>query len=187
MRPYVRLGVTIAIAALVVSGCRTPSPPSRSDAPPPPVASPAASSAQEIDTVVGEMTVALEAARGLRDALRLASGDPNWDRVARACRSYPLGPVDAAFGVRLTQGLRSQSGLQGWWVEQVTAIDVAAATTCFVTSSAGAIPPGSRVEAGGPTTAEIAMQPLQAALDELADSSPQGLRSLVEKRTRSGT
>ena len=119
--------------------------------------------------------------------MRQASTDPNWDRVTRACRSYPLGPVDASFGVRLTQGLRSQSRLQGWWIEQVTAIDVAAATTCFVTGSASAIPPGSRVEAGGPTTAEIAAQPLQAALDDLADASPQRLRTLVEKRGRAGT
>ncbi len=146
-----------------------------------------ATTAEEVELVLRELTEALDAARGLRDALRDASGDASWERVTRACRAYPLGPLDATFGVRLTQGLRSKSTLQAWWPESVVAVDSAAATTCFVTGSAAGIPPGSKVDPAGLTTAEIAAQPLQAALDELRDASPAALRALVEARRQSRT
>ncbi len=180
MRTSKALSVVACVCAVaLLAGCRQ----ATGVAPTPLVTvapSPVATAAEEVDLVLGELTEALHTARGLRDALRDASRDASWERVTQVCRAYPLGPVDAAFGVRLTQGLRSKSNLQGWWPEQVAAVDAAAATTCFVTGSAAGIPPGSKVEPGGLTTAEIAAQPLQAALDELRDSSSAALRALVE-------
>lgn len=187
MRPAKALVLIASVcAAAMLAGCREPADVALT---PPAIASPSpvATAAEEVDLVLRELTEALDTARVLRDALRDASKDASWERVTQVCRAYPLGPVDAAFGVRLTQGLRSKSNLQGWWPEQVVAVDTAAATTCFVTGSAAGIPPGSKVEPGGLTTAEIAAQPLQAALDELRDSSTAALRALIEARRQPRT
>lgn len=187
-------GLTIALVAGLTLGaaCRTPAPA------PAPVATPAATLATpppadaampappSVELATTEVAAALDAARSLREALRLAATDTSWTRVTEACRVYPLGPVDPSFGVQLTQGLRSRSGQQALWPSQVATIDSAAATTCFVVTSAAAIPPSSRVDPDGPTTAEIAAQPLRAALDDLRDASPQALRALIERQARPG-
>lgn len=162
-------------------------PVARPSVPVPPASGPAATSEADVEAAVLEVAAAVDTARALREALGLAKSDPNWDRVSRACRDYPLGPVDPAFGVQLTQGLQTRASRSAWWPEQVLALDSAAATVCFVTGSASAIPPGARVEPNGPTTSEIAAQPLQSALDDLSDPSPQGLRALVEIRASRGS
>ncbi|MSP22643.1 MAG: hypothetical protein EXR66_06445 [Dehalococcoidia bacterium] len=139
-----------------------------------------------MDAVVTEIAGALEVARGVRDALARASTDPNWDRVEGVCKAYPLGPVATPFGVRLTEGFHARSSRSEWWPEEVVAIDSAAAVTCFITGAARSIPPNSRIENTGPTTAEIASQSLLAAFADLRDPSLPALRSLVEHRSRSG-
>ena len=136
--------------------------------------------------MVLEVAGALDAARGVRDALAQASADPTWERVNRVCTVYPVGQTDPAFGARLTEGLRTRSARPTWWPEDVAAIDSAAAVTCFVTGAASSIPPNTRIDENGPTTAEIASQGLDAAFDDLGDSSPAGLRAAVEQRSASG-
>lgn len=186
--PVVR-GLAVALAVVVSAACRAPvtapmvTPTAAPPRPAPEVARPAPAN---IDLAATEITAALEAARALREALRRAATESTWAPVTEACRVYPLGPLDPSFGVQLTQGLRSRSSQQGLWPPQVATIDSAAATTCFVVASASAIPPGSRVDPDGPTTAEIAAQPLRAALDDLRDSSPQALRALIEGQARPG-
>lgn len=175
------LGVTLALLALAACA-RGPSP-----APEVPVPSPSpAASRAEVDAVVTEVADALEAARGVRDALARAATDPTWDRVERVCTAYPLGPVDAAFGVRLTEGFHARSSHPTWWPEEVVAIDSAAAVTCFITGAARSIPPNTRIDNSGPTTAEIASQSLIAAFAGLGDASLPALRALVEQRSLSG-
>ncbi len=179
-------GLMLGLCCALLAGCDLGAPeavPISTVAPSP---APAAAGA-DIEATVREVTVAVESAQALREALRLVQSDSNWDRVVRACGQYPLGPVDPAFGVRLTQGLQAKAVRAAWWPEPVLALDAAAATTCFVTGSASAIPPGARVEANGPTTSEIAAQPLQSALDDLRDASPQALRAAVEARALAGS
>ncbi len=146
-----------------------------------------APSSADVDAVLHEVADALAAARGVRDALALASNDPNWERVNRVCTVYPIGPQDPAFGVRLTEGFHARSSRPTWWPEGVVAVDSAAAITCFITGAARSIPPNTRVDDSGPTTAEIASQGLNAAFEELGDSSLPALRALVEQRSASGT
>ncbi len=185
-------GLSLAIMAVLVAGaaCRAPVPTPTVTTTPAPATPPAAEvmrpAPPNVDLATTEVAAALDAARALREALRLAATDTTWARVTEACRVYPLGPVDPSFGVQLTQGLRSRSSQQALWPPQVASIDSAAATTCFVVASAAAIPPGSRVDPDGPTTAEIAAQPLQTALDDLRDASPQALRALIESQVRPG-
>lgn len=188
-RSVVRLGnalLGVGVLLLVACGGGAEAVPSFATAEAPRAGS-AVTSAVDVEATVREVALAVDTARGLRDALRLAKSEPNWDRVTRACSDYPLGPVDPAFGVRLTQGLQARAVHAAWWPESVLALDSAAATVCFVTGSASAIPPGARVDPNGPTTSEIAAQPLQAALDDLHDASPQALRALVEHRAREGS
>lgn len=175
----------ICLTAALLVGCGAP----RGAVPPVPAVTTgsAVTSEADVEATVREVSAAVDSARALRDALRSAKADPNWDRVSRACREYPLGPVDPAFGVQLTEGLQARASRSAWWPEQVLALDSAAATVCFVTGSASAIPPGARVEPNGPTTSEIAAQPLQSALDDLPDASPQALRALIEVRAREGS
>ena len=182
------LGKMLAcLAGVLLMGCSTGATPPIPSTATTPSTGVAATSEADVETALREVSAAVDSARALRDALGLAKSDANWDRVLRACREYPLGPVDPAFGVQLTQGLQSRASRSAWWPEQVLALDSAAATVCFVTGSASAIPPGARVEPNGPTTSEIAAQPLQSALEDLADSSSQALRALVETRARAGS
>jgi hypothetical protein len=177
------LTLALALTLALVACARGPSPaPEVSVSTPPP----AGASRSEVDTVMTEVTDALETARGVRDALTRAAADPTWDRVERVCTAYPLGPVDAAFGVRLTEGFHVRSSHPAWWPEEVVAIDSAAAVTCFITGAARSIPPSTRIDNSGPTTAEIASQSLIAAFAGLRDASLPALRAQIEQRSLSG-
>jgi hypothetical protein len=136
----------------------------------------------DIDAALHEVSDALDAARGVRDALARATADPTWERVDRVCTAYPLGPVDPAFGVRMAQGLHAGATRPALWPDEVVAVDAAAALTCFITGAARSIPPNTRIDNAGPTTAEIAGQGLNAAFDDLGDASVPALRALIEKR-----
>ena len=181
----------IALLVLVsLAGCGGDEPAVR-PAPEVPVGTAAAAKAApaseaEVEAVVLEIAGALDAARGVRDALASASGDPTWERVNRVCTAYPVGQTDPAFGVRLTEGLHARSARPSWWPEEVVAVDAAAAVTCFITGVASSIPPNTRIDENGPTTAEIASQGLDAALGDLGDSSLPALRAAVERRSASG-
>ena len=182
---------TSLVALLLLStlaGCGGDEPEVR-PAPEVPVGSPSAAALAgdaEVDAVVLEVAGALDAARGVRDALAKASTDSSWERVNRVCTVYPAGQVDPAFGVRLTEGLHARSARPTWWPEDVVAVDAAAAVTCFITGAASSIPPNTRIDENGPTTAEIARQGLDAALGDLGDSSLPALRAAVEQRSASG-
>lgn len=183
-------GLLIALLLALLSGCGGVQPaPELPAAPASPAAGqgPTAPSTADVDAVLDEVTDALDAARGVRDALAQASNEPNWERVNRVCTAYPIGPVDPAFGVRLTEGFHARSSHPTWWPEEVVAVDSAAAMTCFITGAARSIPPNTRIDGSGPTTAEIASQGLSAALEELGDASLPALRALVEQRSASGT
>ena len=183
-----RTSLAALFMLFALAGCGRDQPEAR-PAPEVPVGTPPAAPASkaEVDAVVVEVADALAAARGVRDALANASGDPTWERVNRVCTVYPIGQVDPAFGVRLTEGLHARSARPTWWPEDVVAVDSAAAVTCFITGVASSIPPNTRIDENGPTTAEIASQGLDAALGDLGDSSLPALRAAVEERSASGT
>jgi hypothetical protein len=178
----------VALLVLMATGCgRGVHPaPEVSTTPLPTSIAPAATKA-EVDAVVLEVTDAVDAARGVRDALARASNDPSWERVNLVCTRYPVGQTDPSFGVRLTEGFHARSTRPDWWPDEVVAVDSAAAVTCFITGAARSIPPNTRVEETGPTTAEIASQGLNAAFEDLGDMSLPALRSQVEQRSASGT
>jgi hypothetical protein len=171
----------LALALAACGGEDDATEPAANGTPPVPATTGAPPSA-DVAATLAEVSRAVEVASSVREALRLAAGDPTWERVERACAAYPSGGRDPSLGLPMPVGFRTEADHAEDWPPAVTAVDESGASTCFLVSASKSIPPNARIDASTPPVAEIAAQSLVSALDDLGDTSPQALRELIEQQ-----